>query len=98
MFPKTGRIKNKSLMSSYRQGHCLVCNRRYPVAAHVKTQGSGGDDVETNMMPLCNLHHNEQHKIGIVSFAEKHSKVMMWLFANGWKIVDVFGQKKLRKA
>lgn len=26
---------------------------------HVTTRGAGGDDVETNVMPLCRRHHDE---------------------------------------
>ena len=39
---------------------------------HLKTRGSGGDDSQTNVMPLCRLHHTELHKIGLSSFVEKY--------------------------
>lgn len=35
--------------------------------AHVKSRGAGGGDRE-NIVPLCLLHHQYQHHIGIRSF------------------------------
>lgn len=40
-------------------------------AAHVKTRGSGGDDIG-NLIPLCRRHHQEQHRIGVRSFEDRH--------------------------
>jgi hypothetical protein len=39
-------------------------------AAHVKSRGAGG--TSTHMIPLCNLHHAEQHAVGIQTFATKY--------------------------
>jgi 5-methylcytosine-specific restriction endonuclease McrA len=51
---------------------CLVCGRP-PVnqAAHVKTRGSGGKDLD-NVVPLCYRCHSEQHTIGIKTFQKRH--------------------------
>lgn len=46
-------------------------------------------------MLLCRLHHIEQHKIGIITFAEKYPQVMRYLSDRQWTIVEVFGKKKL---
>jgi hypothetical protein len=45
-------------------------------AAHVKTKGSGGEELG-NMVPLCALHHRlsplSLHNVGIATFqAERH--------------------------
>lgn len=76
---------------------CLVCNRDHADRAHVKTRGSGGGDEPENIMPLCRLHHIEQHKIGIITFVEKYSQVRAFLESRGWTVIDVFGRKKLMR-
>jgi 5-methylcytosine-specific restriction endonuclease McrA len=74
---------------------CLVCKKINPDRAHVKTRGSGGGDEEWNIMPLCREHHVEQHKIGIVTFAEKYKAVKAYLEKHGWTIIEDPGRKKL---
>lgn len=76
---------------------CLVCNRDHADRAHVRTRGSGGGDEPENIMPLCRLHHIEQHKIGIITFIEKYPQVMTYLQDRQWTIVEVFGKKRLRR-
>jgi len=39
--------------------------------AHVRSRGAGGADVG-NTVPLCHPHHEEQHRIGIVSFSDRY--------------------------
>jgi predicted restriction endonuclease len=74
-----------------------VCNKENPDKAHIKTRGSGGGDEQENIMPLCRLHHIEQHKIGIITFVEKYLQVRAYLQARDWTIVEVFGRKRLVK-
>lgn len=52
---------------------CIVAGcRNYPSdPAHVRSKGAGGDDVG-NLVPLCHAHHEEQHRIGIVSFSDRY--------------------------
>jgi hypothetical protein len=40
------------------------------VDAHVKTRGSGGGRFD--VVPLCDGHHTEQHRIGIRTFAARY--------------------------
>lgn len=44
----------------------------WSVAAHVKSRGAGGRSIG-NLIPLCTGHHDEQHAIGIKSFAKKYN-------------------------
>lgn len=74
---------------------CLVCQRANPDRAHVKTRGSGGGDQEWNIMDLCRVHHTEQHKIGIITFAEKYKTVKGYLEKSGWEIVSINGFRRL---
>lgn len=39
--------------------------------AHIKSRGAGGSD-RGNVVPLCQAHHARQHRMGIVSFAERY--------------------------
>lgn len=76
---------------------CLVCNRDHADRAHVKTRGSGGSDEEWNIMLLCRIHHIEQHKIGIITFIEKYPAVKREIETKGWKVVELFGRKRLER-
>jgi len=40
-------------------------------AAHVRSRGAGGVDHQ-NLLPLCALHHHEQHEIGKLSFEARY--------------------------
>lgn len=65
LFPKTKRIVNRALLDEYRDYPCVCCNSSYGVSAHhLKTKGSGGNDVVDNLVPLCGVHHTEIHKLG----------------------------------
>jgi hypothetical protein len=53
--------------------HCSllhVAGRQPAEAAHVKSRGAGGR--AEHLIPLCVLHHHEQHTLGISTFAEKY--------------------------
>lgn len=41
-------------------------------AHHIKTKGSGGDDVPYNLIPLCMKHHEEIHKTSIIRMAVEY--------------------------
>ncbi len=76
---------------------CLICGSQEVDTAHIQTRGSGGGDDPGNTMDLCRAHHTEQHKIGIVTFAEKYKTARDYMAGHDWIIVDLFGQKKLRR-
>ena len=70
---KPKRIKDKTLLHSYRGLPCEVCGiEEGTVAHHIKTVGAGGDDVPENLMCLCAKHHTEIHKIGKKTFMNKY--------------------------
>lgn len=70
---KKKRIVNKELLRSYHGKKCEVkdCNS-LGVPHHIKTRGSGGDDVAENLICLCIEHHTEIHKIGKDTFSSKY--------------------------
>lgn len=47
----------------------ILCDDSDP--AHVTSRGAGGGHV-ANIVPLCRLHHSEQHDIGIPAFEALH--------------------------
>ncbi len=93
MFPKPVRKKDRALLNSYHSMYCVQCGRYGCDPAHIKSVGSGEDDEPWNVMPLCRIHHSEQHKIGWVTFATKYPRVMIYLLSHGW-VVENF---KLRR-
>jgi hypothetical protein len=94
---KPKRIENKALKAEFYSKKCLVCNRIGSDPAHIKTVGSGGNDSENNIIPLCREHQTEQHKIGIGTFSMKYSTVEAYLNRFGWEIITMNGINKIRR-
>lgn len=90
------QIKNPQLLESYRGKLCLVCLSLETTGHHIKTRGAGGDDCETNLMPLCFQHHREVHDKGMVEFAGKYHNVKNYLESLGWEF-DQFLHKWIRQ-
>lgn len=80
------RLQNPDILQSFYARHCIVCGVRGCDPAHIKTKGSGGDDIEENLMPLCRKHHSEQHQCGVVTFARRHPTVLFYIELKGWSI------------
>jgi len=81
------RKVDKELLKHIRNDKkCIVCHALYPDPHHVKSKKSGGDDVESNLMPLCRSHHRQCHDIGLNRFADKYPSVKGWLLHYGWEI------------
>ena len=62
-FPKNSRIKDKKLLKD-KKGNCQLCKKKnvYTEKHHIKTKGSGGDDVEDNTIELCwDCHYKKVH-------------------------------------
>lgn len=88
------RIIDKKLIESMKGAECEVCGLP-GIAHHVKSVGSGGDDVPQNLMPLCPEHHFEVHTIGLIALERIYGTITHWLDRNGWK-KDEFLQKWVR--
>lgn len=65
MIPKPKRIKDDKLLKRINDnGHCEIpgCCHYDTQPHHIKTKGSGGDDVSKNIVRLCfNHHYNYAH-------------------------------------
>ena len=88
------RQKNRALLDSFHAMRCAACFATPCDPAHIKSVGSGGDDVEDNLLALCRRHHTESHMLGWHHFTEKYPNVRLALGAKGW---DFDYNKKLRK-
>lgn len=75
---------------------CCICGDEGE-RHHIKHRGAGGGDEETNILLLCRLHHQQWHAIGPIKFITKYTIVEEILIQKGWKIVEEFGLKKLRR-
>ena len=53
-------------------------------AAHIRSRGAGGADHQ-NLLPLCVLHHHEQHEIGKLSFEARYTLSLRDEAASLWK-------------
>lgn len=76
-------MKTQSFWSD--EGCCLACGRSGVALHHLKSRGSGGSNLEHNLMPVCWGHHTEVHTIGLQQFSIKYPQVEDWLFKNGWE-------------
>ncbi len=78
-FFKVKRVVDKDLLRQYAKMPCAVgyVTHMRPVAGHhIKTKGSGGDDVDDNLIPLCASHHAEIHSTGIKAFLAAYAPKM----------------------
>jgi len=92
---KKKRIKNRELLDKYHIMRCVACGVFGCDPAHIKSRGSGGDDLPENLFPLCRIHHTEQGQIGIATFTMKYDTVETYLENLGWTVVYIFGTYKL---
>lgn len=94
---KPTRINDLKLRARIKEGRCIVCGARGCDPDHIKTRGSGGDDIPTNIVPQCRRHHSDRHALGWVRFLEKYPSARLALEAKGWEIVEILGRKKLMR-
>ena len=78
---ETGRVTTQLIDTHFHLDHTAgnVAFADVPIAAHVKTRGSGGDD-RGNTVPLCPVAHDEQE--GRTERFEKKYGVKYWEIGN----------------
>lgn len=74
--------------------YCLVCGSSPVDACHIKSRGAGGTTDKSNIFYACREHHQEQHKIGIITFARKYDQVMVAFIKKGWRIQNNFNRPR----
>ena len=64
-------VRDPAYLAFIRSLPCAVCPRTPPrvEAAHVGRRGLGQKCSDREAIPLCSLHHQEQHRIGLKQFA-----------------------------
>jgi 5-methylcytosine-specific restriction endonuclease McrA len=90
-------MKNVQLRKSFRDKPCIVCSSVPSQACHIMTYATTLKDEENNLVNLCFKCHRLQHDLGIVTFAQRFPKYLEYVNELGFKIVEVFGVKKLRR-
>lgn len=85
------RIKNPQLLKEKREVPCELCNSHNNVAGyHIKTKGSGGHDIEENLISLCfHCHITKLHQWGLNRFCEVYPKMVEILKNKGWYYCEV---------
>lgn len=71
---------------------CLVCGFTPVDVAHVRSKGAGGGEEAWNLMPLCRMHHREQHSMGFETFLDRYQLVKSHLQKLGWEFQHLNGR------
>jgi len=79
------RIINKALLQSYHSKKCIICNTQAE-PHHIKSVGSGGHDLDDNLLSICRLHHHQAHAMGLRRFTDKFPQVESELITKGWEL------------
>lgn len=70
--------KNSDLHQSIIQRfnyRCVQCFRRYNHIHHIVPRSLGGQDVDENLIPLCNRCHDDVHRRGAKNFMAYFQKL-----------------------
>lgn len=78
------KLEQLDCFSFVKEMACCACGNLRSTPHHLKSQGSGGSNTIDNLLPLCDLHHDLIHKIGLTSFLEKFPQIKMYLEVIGF--------------
>lgn len=81
---KKKRLEDRKLLDKFHSMRCAACSATPCDPAHIKSRGSGGDDVDDNLIALCRKHHTQHGAIGWFNFCEEHPNVRWILHKKGW--------------
>lgn len=83
---KICRYVNEENVEAVKNSPCIITGTPPPSDCHhVRSRGSFGHDYVWNLCPLTRELHQEFHKTGFTTFADKHPKFKAWLLYNGWE-------------
>ena len=72
MIEKPRRVRDKKAIAQARKEWCEVCGKPGIVHVHhIKSKGSGGDDLPENLISLCPSCHDKAHRARISKEALK---------------------------
>jgi hypothetical protein len=67
-------VRDPAYLAFIRSLPCSVCPRDRTIeAAHVGHRGLSQKSSDRETVPLCSLHHKEQHRIGLKRFARDYN-------------------------
>ena len=90
---KKKRIEDRALIEKIKSHQsCVVCYTVPIEVDHITTRGAGGDDVVSNLLPTCRLHHRMRHDHGIKFMMDTFPRYRQWLIDHGRDDV-VYNQK-----
>lgn len=78
--------KDLKLRKALKQEPCAVCGSVPSDPCHIKTFKVSQSDHPANIISMCRVHHNEQHKQGWPGFLQKYPAIFMLLIELGWDI------------
>lgn len=80
MFQKKQRIEDKKLIAEIKKQPCIACGTLMNIDVHhMTTVARGGDDVVSNLAPLCRTHHTLFHSRGVLGMVVQFPGVLAWL-------------------
>ena len=79
LYSKQKRIVNTAMIESLKELTCYICGYHIVDVHHLNSKGSGGDDIENNLITLCRKHHSELHQIGLKKFSWKYPRIKEFL-------------------
>lgn len=89
MIEKNKRHVDENVLAKARDSRCAACGKYGCDPDHLVTKGSGGGDLDHNIMPVCRRHHAEKGQIGMIAMSEKYPRYKNWLISHGWYICEV---------
>lgn len=94
MLKKNKRIEDPDLLKYIKENlPCIGCGSPPPNDVHhVISRGAGGNDIVSNLMPLCRMCHEKIHRLSLSVMARKVPSVKEWLNQAGW-VYDNYVQK-----
>lgn len=81
---KKKRVEDRDLLDKFHSMRCIACGTSPCDPCHIKSRGSGGHDLEENIVPMCRKHHTQHHAIGWFRFCQQHPSVRWILHKKGW--------------
>ncbi len=79
-----------------KEGNCAICGEWGDLEPdHIKTRGSGGPDIESNIWYLHRNCHTKKHAKGLRWVIENYPHTEKLLLSKGWKLSYLQGRWKL---
>jgi 5-methylcytosine-specific restriction endonuclease McrA len=95
---KSKRIEDRKLLDTYHDRPCVICGRTPSDPDHIITRKAGGDDVDSNLWPLCRIDHIARHKLGLTEITRRYPKLVPILESKGFTLVILGSVSRWKKS